>query len=118
MTGKIIRWSAPHARDLTLLAALYDQSTAETFLRDGENFDGELVMALFWTLANLIRLASTSLLWRHSSLASRQRIWIGCHSGGHGWFWLEPGCLGYGEGASAGGKHSVLFEACERETEQ
>ena len=29
--GKSHSWSVPHARDLALLAALYDQSTAETF---------------------------------------------------------------------------------------
>ena len=29
--GRSHSWSGPHARDLTLLAALYDQSTAETF---------------------------------------------------------------------------------------
>ena len=29
--GRSHAWSGPHARDITLLAALYDQSTAETF---------------------------------------------------------------------------------------
>ena len=41
--GRSHSWSGPHARDLTLLAALYDQSTAETFLHAGENFAGGLV---------------------------------------------------------------------------
>ncbi|MAN06295.1 MAG: hypothetical protein CMJ56_05410, partial [Planctomycetaceae bacterium] len=60
--GKNHSWSAPHARDLTLLAALYDQSTAETFPSRWRKLRWRVGYgSIFGRWPTLLGLASTSL---------------------------------------------------------